>query len=77
MVRISKSDYEICEKYGLLYDGKHRKRGLNRAALQNGGLDRTFIRTKNHIYITSGVGGIDKALEYYRRKESMENGNKE
>lgn len=75
MIKISKSDYEICEKYGLLYDGKHRKRGLNYSALQNGGLDRTFVRTKHHVYITSGVGGIDKALEYYRRKESVGNGN--
>ena len=70
MVKISEKDYKICEKYGLLYDGKHKKRGLNRQVLRNADLGRTFVRTKHNIYVTDGNSGIMRQLEYFREKEN-------
>lgn len=70
MVKISDNDYAICAKYGLLFDGKHKRRGLNWSVMRNADLGRTFVRTKHNIYITEGSSGISKQLEYFRKKEN-------
>lgn len=66
---ISDTDRKICEKYGLLYDGKHRKRGMNKRVLAGDSLARTYVRTRHHVFITEGYDGIQNSLEYFKKKD--------
>jgi hypothetical protein len=74
MRRIDKFEYEICKKHGLLFDGKNLYEGLdksvaNRASYKNNVFGRNYIKTRHHVYITTGRNGISDSLDYFTKKE--------
>jgi hypothetical protein len=79
MKLINQMEYEICKKYGLLFDGEHvydsiDKAVLTRAAYKNNVFGRNYVRTKRHYWITEGRNGIDGSLSYFMKKEVENNG---
>jgi hypothetical protein len=74
MRRINKQEYEMCVKKNLLFDGVHFPENLdksvkNRAQYKNNVFGRNFIKTRHHVYITTGRNGISDSLDYFMKKE--------
>jgi hypothetical protein len=74
MRRLNKEEYEMCVFKNLLFDGVHfydelDKSVRNRASYKNNVFGRNYIKTRHHVYITTGRNGIEDSLDYFMKKE--------
>ena len=74
MKRITEQQYQICKEHGLLYDGKNVYKGLDKRVERSAYFGRTWIRTKNAIYVTEGQDGIYDAVLNLEKNGVSKNG---
>jgi hypothetical protein len=76
MKRITEDEYQVCKRHGLLYDGKNLYKGLDKQVERHAHSGRTFVRTRNNVYISEGSDGVYDKMLSFKEKDAKKNGAK-